>query len=308
MDVVSSAALHAYAREILLGAGFGPEDADACADLLTETSLAGIGTHDAFALLPLYVEYARNGVGGRDANPTVSGDAAAARIVDGGGASGPRTMRLAAAVAAERARASGIGLVSARRVGYFGAMRWSAAPLAQQGLIAIVACNAMASEPPALGLEPISGTNPIAIAIPHEPDPIVLDMRTDHLDPPARGYGLALMIDVLTAGLAHGPIGREVEWETERGGLAALVIAIDPAFGSAAKSFAGTVARLAHQVHATTPVTPGQPVRLPGERAARERRRRLRDGIPVEPDRLHRLLRELADLDVHQAFPAAPAP
>jgi LDH2 family malate/lactate/ureidoglycolate dehydrogenase len=307
MGVVSSAALHAYAAAILGGAGFCQEDADACADLLTETSLAGIDTHDAFALLPLYVEYARHGVGCEGAKPTVSGDAPAARTVDGGGASGPRTMRVATTVAAELARASGIGVVSVRSVGYLGALRWSVVPLAKQGQVAIVTCNAMASEPPALGIEPISGTNPIAIAVPHEPDPIVLDMRTDHLDAPARGAGLALMLDILTAGLADGPIGREIDWDSERGDLAALVIAIDPGFGS--KAFAGSVSRLACQVRATTPVTPGQPVRLPGERAAAERRRRLHDGIPVDPERLATLRRELAGHGVESpAFPAAPMP
>jgi LDH2 family malate/lactate/ureidoglycolate dehydrogenase len=215
-------------------------------------------------------------------------------------------MRLALAEAAGLARSSGVGVVSARGVGYFGAMRWSAVQLAEAGLIGIVTCNAMASEPPAGGVEPISGTNPIAIAVPRDPDPIVLDMRTDHLDAPARGYGLALMIDLLTAGLAGAPICREVEWETERGDLAALVIALDPASAGPPERFAGAVRRLADQVHATTPVEPGAPVRLPGERAARERRRRLADGIPVDAERLEALLRELTRLGVEPAsFPAA---
>jgi LDH2 family malate/lactate/ureidoglycolate dehydrogenase len=305
MSTVSASSLRSYATSVLLAAGSGPDDAEACADLLTETSLAGIDTHDAFALLPLFAGYARNGVGGSASTPTVTGDAVAGRVVDGGGASGPRTMRLATATAEALARASGIGIVSVRHVGYLGALRWSALPLSEYGLIGIVTCNAAASEPPALGREPISGTNPIAIAIPHEPDPIVLDMRTDHLDAPARGYGLALVIDILTAGLAGGPIGREVLWETERDDLAAIMIAIDPAFTGAPEAFAASVDRLARQVHETTPLAAHAPVRLPGERAAGERRRRLSSGIPVDPERLRAMQRELSALDLGASpFPA----
>jgi LDH2 family malate/lactate/ureidoglycolate dehydrogenase len=214
-------------------------------------------------------------------------------------------MRLATATAEGLARASGIGVVSVRRVGYLGALRWSALPLSEYGLIGIVTCNAMASEPPVLGLEPISGTNPIAIAIPHEPDPIVLDMRTDHLDASARGSGLALVIDILTAGLAGGPIGREVLWETERDNLSAIVIAIDPAFAGQSEAFAAGVGRFARQVHETTPLAADAPVRLPGERAASERRRRLAAGIPVDPERLRAMQRELSELGLDPTpFPA----
>ena len=55
----------------------------------------------------------------------------------------------------------------------------------------------------------------------------------------------------------------------------------------------------------TTPLAAHAPVRLPGERAAAERRRRLSSGIPVDPERLRAMQHELSALDLGASpFPA----
>jgi LDH2 family malate/lactate/ureidoglycolate dehydrogenase len=224
-------------------------------------------------------------------------------------------------------------------------------PAAVEGLVALCTCNAMAFVAPHGGREALHGTNPIAVAVPAGPAPIVVDMRTNAfrmadyragledgrplpdgvlIGPDgsyitdvaelerlgwegavslpaagAKGYGLALIVDVLTAVLAGTPIGRDIRgWEDERSGLAAFFLALDPSAFGPPERFAAGVARLAEQVHATEPLVPDEAVRLPGERASAERGRRLADGVPIDPGAWERMESELRGLGLEP--PARP--
>lgn len=336
------------ALSVLSEAGMGPADAEACADLLTESSLRGVDSHGILAHLPLYAEQARAGIGAPGRAPAVVERRGAIAIVDGRGSSGPRSARLALETACDLAVSQGVGCVVAR-LGYFGALWWSVHPAALRGLVGLSTVDAAAFVAPHGGLEALHGTNPIAVAIPHEPDPIVLDMRTNTfrmadyweslrtgaplpegtlrtpagapLTDPAeleadlwasavslplageKGYGLALVVDVLTAALAGTKIGRELELDHEDTGLAAFFLAVDPSAFGPPERFADAVSRLADQVHETTPIDRSATVRLPGERSAAERRRRLEEGIPVDPELWGRLVRRLEALGL--SVPAA---
>lgn len=338
------------ALSVLSEAGMGRADAEACADLLTESSLRGVDSHGVVAHLSLYAEQALAGSGAPGRAPALVEQHGAIAIVDADGASGPRSARFALEAACDLAAAQGVGCVVAR-LGYFGALWWSVQPAATRGLVGLAAVNAAAFVAPHGGLEALHGTNPIAVAIPHQPDPIVLDMRTNTFrmadywesirtgrplpegvlrtpdgspltDPDAlegglwtaavslplaaeKGYGLALVVDVLTAALAGTRIGRELELGHEDTGLAAFFLAIDPAAFGSPERFADAIRRLAEQALATTPVDPDVPVRLPGERSAAERRRRLADGIPVDPTLWSLLVRRLEALGL--SVPAAPS-
>ncbi len=331
----------------------GTDDASACTDLLVETSLRGIDSHGVVAHLHLYAEQARAGIGAAGSAPFVAGRHGATAIVEGGGSSGPRTALLALATACEVAAELGVGCAVARQIGYFGALWWSVHPAAARGLVGVSTVNSMAFVAPHGGLEALHGTNPIAVAIPLEPDPIVLDMRTNTFrmadfmhsvrtgqplpegtlrdtagqpitDAAAletslwtsavslplageKGYGLALVVDVLTAALAGTPIGREVTLAHEETGLAAFFLVIDPAAFGPRERFTEAVGRLAAQVHDTTPLEVDAPVRLPGERAANERRRRLAEGIPVDPVLWRRLETRLAALGLDASITARSA-
>jgi ureidoglycolate dehydrogenase (NAD+) len=347
---ITAEAARDFALAVLGEAGMGEADTQACADLLVESSLRGVDSHGVVVQLSLYVEHARHGIGAPGRAPAVVERHGAIAIVEAAGASGPRTARAALEAACDLADAHGVGCAVAR-LGYFGALWWSVHPAAARGLVALATVDAAAFVAPHGGVEALHGTNPIAVAIPHEPDPILLDMRTntfrmadywesirtgiplpegallapdgtplthpDELDaslwtsavslPVAgeKGYGLALVVDVLTAALAGTAIGRELELDHEDTGLAAFFLAVDPAAFGPPERFADAVGRLADQVHETTPSEPDTPVRLPGERSAAERRRRLEEGIPVDPVLWGQLVRRLEALGL--TAPAAPS-
>jgi LDH2 family malate/lactate/ureidoglycolate dehydrogenase len=342
--MLSSEAARAYTEAVLTEAGFCEPDATLCADLLVETSLRGVDSHGVTALLPVFADQARHGVGRPEAAPAVVAERGAIAAVHGQGASGPRTARVALEVTLRLAARFGLGAAAARDVGYLGALWWSVMPAAEQELIGLAAVNAAAWVAPFGGREPLHGTNPIAVAIPLEPDPIVLDMRTNafrmadywesvrtgaplpagglmrpdgspltdagELDEAVylplagpKGYGLALVVDVLTAGLAGGLIGRELAPEMENDGCSAFFLAVEPGFFGPSERFSDAVARLAGQVHATAPLDPSAPVRLPGERTAAERRRRLEQGIPTDPALWRHMQERLDELEISTPAP-----
>jgi LDH2 family malate/lactate/ureidoglycolate dehydrogenase len=229
-----------------------------------------------------------------------------------------------------------VGAAVLRNSSYLGALWWCVIPAAEAGMIGLGMVNGGPMVAPHGGLEPLHGTNPLAFVAPREPFPLVLDMRTNALRmadywrslttgqplPPgglltlegrpsdsaadveggiylplagAKGFGLALLVDVLGAGLAGGTIGREVSLGDPTD-LSAFFLALDPAAFGPADGFRAALERLVAQVHETTPADPSEAVRIPGERMAAERERRLRDGIPVDPALLSEMEAELRGL------------
>ena len=82
-------------------------------------------------------------------------------------------------VVLEKAKSSGMGIVGTFNTATSsGAIGYVASAIGRQGMVGLV----LASSPPRVAAagsyEPIFGTNPLAIGIPAEPDPIVLDMTT----------------------------------------------------------------------------------------------------------------------------------
>jgi L-lactate dehydrogenase len=99
------------------------------------------------------------------------------------------------------------------------------------------------------------------------------------LDLGHKGFGLALMVEALTSGLAgYGRSQHPTGWQAS-----VFLQVLDPdAFGGR-EAFVREAAYLA-ELCRTTPVAPGRPpVRLPGEGALSRRRHHLRSGVPLPP-------------------------
>ena len=94
-----------------------------------------------------------------------------------------------------------------------------------------------------------------------------------------KGFGLALMVEALTGGLAG--FGRR-EAPTRWGANVFLQL-LDPAAFAGRESFLAQMDFLADQVHANPSIDPDTPVRLPGERAARLIAQAETEGVPVPP-------------------------
>ena len=116
--------------------------------------------------------------------------------IDGGKCLGMSVLVRAVGLAAEKAKASGIALVTTANTpnstGYLG---WYAKQLAKENLIGIVLAQSPEFVAPYGAYQPVFGTNPIAISVPTEGDvePVTLDMATS-------AYALFGLLEAKTAG------------------------------------------------------------------------------------------------------------
>ncbi|NIK61444.1 Ldh family oxidoreductase [Kribbella shirazensis] len=103
-----------------------------------------------------------------------------------------------------------------------------------------------------------------------------------------RGYGLALMWEVLVGVLAGGQhFGNDVRWPSEHAlpsGNSLFVLAVDPAAALPYETFTGRVDTLIDRMHDARPAAGVDRVLVPGERSQIAARARRREGIVVPDD------------------------
>jgi ureidoglycolate dehydrogenase (NAD+) len=112
-----------------------------------------------------------------------------------------------------------------------------------------------------------------------------------------KGYALALAVDVLSAALAGGSIGREVACDGPVMYSFFLLIVNPGAFGPRDR-FLNAVERLCVQARAIRPAVTCVPVRVPGDRGHLARSTRLTAGIPIAREDWAEMLGELRRMDI----------
>ena len=211
----------------------------------------------------------------------------------------------AAKEAAKLARAAGIGMAGTWNVSTStGAIGCYAEQMARDGLIAIVMCGSPKVMAMAGGIDPVFGTNPIAIAAPTSAEPIVLDMATSAItffeivtaarqgaeipdgaafDPDGKptndpnqalagamrvfdGYKAAGLALMLEIMTAPLTGAGVVGDEDQASNRGTLFIAIDPDKMIGREAYLSAVDRMCARIRAGRPEVPGQAITLPGER------------------------------------------
>ena len=105
---IAAPQLAAFVSRAFSAAGVPEADAKILADLMVEADLRGSDTHGVIRL-PLYVRRLR--AGGINAKPNIRliSDRASVALIDGDNGMGHLVMRRAAALAIEKAKATGVG-------------------------------------------------------------------------------------------------------------------------------------------------------------------------------------------------------
>jgi L-lactate dehydrogenase len=99
------------------------------------------------------------------------------------------------------------------------------------------------------------------------------------LDHGHKGYGLSLLVEALTQGLAgYGRADKPTDW-----GAGVLVLAFAPSRFAGSEAFVRQTAWTAAAARAAPPIDPARPVRLPGQLALARKRKAERDGLVLEP-------------------------
>ena len=159
---------------LLLAAGAGEEEARATAEVLAEGDLRGFSSHGILRL-PYILRAIRRGTIICNAKIRVARETPAAALVDGGHGLGHYVAKRGMEIAIRKAKTQGIGCVGIFNTNHFGIAGYYAEMAMKEGMVGIVTTTTDALVHPWGGVEPLLGTNALAIGFPTDP-PVLLDM------------------------------------------------------------------------------------------------------------------------------------
>lgn len=250
-------------------------------------------------------------------------------LLDGGNHVGYYAVHQATRLAIEKARKHRIALVGVYRSHLSGRNAYYLEMIARAGFVGIHLASAAPVVLPHGGARPAFGTNPIGFGFPTDGDPFIVDLGTaammrgevilrsrlglplpegtaiDAQGRPTTDPAEALKGGIFTFGghrgsaLAFGIqamclLAGAARARGKAQDFAFLFIVFDPAILLPPEEFKAQLGELIEAVRAVPPLNPDEPVRIPSERAYRERERRRKEGIPVDRA-VYEQLRALAD-------------
>jgi LDH2 family malate/lactate/ureidoglycolate dehydrogenase len=174
----SEKTLRRLTRDILSALGATDAENEIVTDgLMTACAWWHPGQHQGLEKLFRYDRRVRNGGIRPGVRMEAVRDNPASALLDAAKGFGYVAGQRAMALAIDKARAGGIGMVGVRNSNHFGIAGYHAFSAAKNGLIGIAQTNAGAEMAPWGATRPVLGTNPWGIAVPRgDADPIVLDM------------------------------------------------------------------------------------------------------------------------------------
>jgi L-2-hydroxycarboxylate dehydrogenase (NAD+) len=288
--------------------GYPADEAAVITDQLIDNALCGY----RFASLPRILGIAEDEKTGKPRMPVrIVRETPVSALVDGGNQVGYIAAHRGAEIAISKALASGISVVGVHNSYYSGRNAYYVELMVRAGLVGIHTASARPHVLPPGGRRPALGTNPISIGFPSANGPVIYDIGTasmmwgdvllmarlgeelpegvgyDAGGTPTRdaaavardgsvtafgghkGYGLSFAIQAL--GLLAGAAPQDYGF---------LFIAIDPAMLVA--DFPARMAELVARIKATPRQSDVEEIRIPSERAFREREQRRREGIVLD--------------------------
>ncbi len=304
----------AMGERALTRVGYSGEDARIVVDQLVDNALCGY----KFAGLPRLLAIAGDEKTGKARTPVkIVHETPVSALLDGGNNVGYVAAYRAAEVAIRKAKAGGMASVGAYNSYYSGRNAYFAEKIVRAGLVAFHVSSAYPRVLPPGAARPMLGTNPICFGFPSDDGPVIFDMGTAsfmwgevmlhaHLKEPLpegvgfdvhgnpsrdatavlkggvapfgghKGYGLSFAIQALGllagAALTHGQV-RDYGF---------LFWALDPDIMLPGGQFKSQMSEYVRQIR-DAPRRPGvEEIRIPSERAFRERERRRKEGIVIE--------------------------
>ncbi len=302
-----------FVGRLLIAAGTPQAHACIVATALVDADIEGLGSHGTM-LLPMYLDRILSGSISPGTEGLVISDTGTQIVLDAQNGLGHVVAERATKLVIAGARAHGLAAVAVRNAFHFGAAGRFARAMALDGCIGLVMANTRPLLPAPGGAERVVGNNPVAIAVPSDGDPVVLDLAlsagamgkirlaekqnrpipegwastadglptTDASEAikgmllpaaGAKGFGLAVLIDMIVGGLSAGAIGDEVQPLygdlSKPYGCSNLFLAIDIEGFRPLEAFTGAVATFTGKIRQSRRVPGAEAVRLPGDRAAR---------------------------------------
>ena len=162
---------------VLRGLGANEEEAFIQADVWTEADLRGIHSHGV-QRLPIMVTRIQKGLLKVNVKPERTWTADAVLNVDGKDGFGTAICETSLKELIPAARKHGVAVLTVRNAAHIGMVGYYAERRAQEGFVCAGFTTTEALVHPFGGADALVGTNPIALGIPGDPRPFLLDMAT----------------------------------------------------------------------------------------------------------------------------------
>ena len=169
--------LDKFCMEAFQKFGFTEAEARIISDVLLMSDDFGIESHGMQRLVR-YHKGIESGLIHVDAKPEVVFETPISAVIDGHSGMGQLIGHKAMQIAIEKAKTSGVGIVTVRNSNHYGIAGYYARLAMDQGLIGFSSTNSEAIMVPTFGKKAMLGSNPIAISAPAEPYPFFFDAST----------------------------------------------------------------------------------------------------------------------------------
>ncbi|RDU38228.1 ureidoglycolate dehydrogenase [Neobacillus piezotolerans] len=305
-------------------AGLTEEHAAVVADVLAHADARGVHSHGAMRV-EYYAERIAKGGINNNPDFTFEKTGPCTAVFDGDNGAGHVAAKVAMDEAIKMAKENGVAVVGVRRIGHSGALSYFVQQAVNENLIGISVCQSDPMVVPFGGSEPYYGTNPIAFAAPGKdgkhitfdmattvqawgkilharsknepiPDTWAVDSNGEPTTDPfkvnallpiagPKGYGLMMMVDVLSGILLGLPFGNKVSSMyhdlTEYRNLGQLHIVINPEFFTNLHAFQEGIATTMKDLNSIKPAPGFDQVSYPGQRSAEREKKYEEDGIEI---------------------------
>lgn len=325
MKVMMADELRHFLMEIFQSRGVPEADSLLVANALVHANLRGVDSHGVIRMSHYIRRLEAGSINPRpQLKVEITGPVTA--YLEGDDGLGHVAVWRAMNYAIEMAKESGLGLVGVRKSSHCGALSFYAYQAIEEDMIGMAITQTDSGVVPFGGARPFFGTNPLCVGIPSRSGtPILLDMATStvsggHIfkaraenrpipntwaldkegrpttDPhqavywtPAggvKGYGLGVIVDVLTGLLMGGNFGPHVtlmygDYEKKRD-LCHLVGVIDYRRFPGHSSFLDQVTQMIEGLHQAPTAEGFDRVMVPGEPEYLKEKDRIKNGIPIE--------------------------
>lgn len=168
-----------YIVQFFIRHDISTSDARIAADILLTADLRGVDSHGIIRLDTYYGARLRKGLIDPHAPLSIVRETSTSLALDGGHGLGQIVGHKAMQRCIEKARQSGIAMVTVRNSNHYGIAGYYAMMALPQDMIGVSFTNAQPLVAPTYGRKAMLGTNPIAVAVPSGNErPYVLDMAT----------------------------------------------------------------------------------------------------------------------------------
>ena len=169
--------LHHLCMEAFQKFGFTEAEADIIQDVLLTADLYGIESHGMQRMVR-YHKCIEKGMIDVHAKPEVVFETPISAVIDAHEAMGQLVSHRAMEMAIEKAKATGVGIVSVRNSNHYGIAGYYAKMACKEGLMGFSCTNSEAIMVPTFARKAMLGSNPIACAFPAEPYDFFFDAST----------------------------------------------------------------------------------------------------------------------------------